>query len=100
MIRHYLISGRVQGVGFRAFVRERADRYQMRGWVRNLADGRVEVLAGGAEELHELLADELRQGPLRSRVTHVEMSRVESFITLSDFAVISSGEEPWGSHEK
>ncbi|NJL26073.1 MAG: acylphosphatase, partial [Calothrix sp. SM1_5_4] len=50
LTKHYLISGRVQGVGFRAFKHRRAVELGLRGWVRNLSDGRVEVLARGPGE--------------------------------------------------
>jgi len=55
--------GIVQGVGFRWFVRERARRLGLDGWVRNLADGSVEVLASGDAGQLDLLRDELRRGP-------------------------------------
>ena len=60
---HVVITGRVQGVAFRYFVCCRAQELNLAGWVRNLADGALEVVAEGDEShLHELLAD-LKQGP-------------------------------------
>jgi acylphosphatase len=53
----------VQGVGFRWFVRERARRLGLAGWVRNLPDGSVEVLAAGDPGQLDLLRQELRRGP-------------------------------------
>jgi acylphosphatase len=50
MVRHYIVKGRVQGVGFRWFVQREAFEIGLRGWVRNTADGDVEVLAAGSEE--------------------------------------------------
>src|ERR1700722_7577787 len=47
MVRHYLIQGRVQGVGFRWFVHQEAAGLGLRGWVRNTEDGHVEVVAAG-----------------------------------------------------
>jgi acylphosphatase len=71
MVRHYLVKGRVQGVGFRWFVHREAAALQLRGWVRNTEDGHVEVLASGqAEELAEL-AKALRQGSRGSRVDSI-----------------------------
>lgn len=74
MIR-YLVSGVVQGVGFRWFVLRQAERLGIVGWVRNLPDGRVEVAAGEEGRLSEL-EKALRSGPSRSRVTDVEKSEI------------------------
>ncbi len=69
--RRFFVSGRVQGVGYRIFVQEVADRLGLRGFVRNRRDGRVEVFAAGTlGQLRELRA-ELNQGPFMSRVVDV-----------------------------
>ncbi|MGD0097654.1 MAG: acylphosphatase [Terracidiphilus sp.] len=71
MVLHFLIQGRVQGVGFRWFVQREAGMLDLRGWVRNTEDGDVEVVAAGTvEELAELRAS-LRRGPRGSRVDHL-----------------------------
>lgn len=71
MVRHYLIKGRVQGVGFRWFVHREAAMLGLSGWVRNTEDGHVEVVAaGGPEELAELQTA-LRKGSRGSRVDAV-----------------------------
>lgn len=68
-----MIRGRVQGVFFRAATREEAARLNVTGWVRNLPDGGVEVLAeGDPRPLKDLIAW-CRQGPTYARVTHVEI---------------------------
>ena len=68
MVLHFLIQGRVQGVGFRWFVHREASELELRGWVRNTEDGDVEVVAAGEEaDLAELRAS-LRRGPRGSRV--------------------------------
>jgi acylphosphatase len=68
MVLHFLIQGRVQGVGFRWFVHREASELDLHGWVRNTEEGDVEVVASGsAEDLAELRAS-LRQGPRGSRV--------------------------------
>ena len=68
MVLHFLVKGRVQGVGFRWFVHREASELELRGWVRNTEDGDVEVVASGsAEDLGEL-RDSLRRGPRGSRV--------------------------------
>ena len=69
---HVRVSGTVQGVGFRWFVRERARRLGLSGWVRNLEDGSVEVAAEGDEPQIELLRTELQKGPSGAMVKAVE----------------------------
>ena len=84
--RRYLISGRVQGVGFRFFAEEHAQRLALRGYVKNLGDGRVEVYAIGDEPRLEELKHLLAQGPRSGRVTSIEEfdepvnSRYHSFV--------------------
>src|ERR1700685_1776486 len=71
MVLHFLIQGRVQGVGFRWFVHREASELDLRGWVRNTEDGDVEVVAAGtAEDIAELRAS-LKKGPRGSRVDRV-----------------------------
>ena len=70
--RHFLVSGRVQGVGFRWFVVKEASSLGLTGWTRNLPDGRVEVVAQGEPEAMEALAAALAQGPPHARVGKVE----------------------------
>lgn len=60
---HVRVTGIVQGVGYRWFVRERARRLGLAGWVRNLTDGTVEVAASGDAGQLELLRGELKRGP-------------------------------------
>ena len=68
MVLHFLIQGRVQGVGFRWFVHREASELDLHGWVRNTEEGDVEVVASGtADDLVELRAA-LRRGPRGSRV--------------------------------
>ena len=68
---HAYVSGRVQGVFFRGRTLEVAARLGLAGWVRNLPDGRVEVLAEGAAQALEQLLAFLRVGPSGARVDHV-----------------------------
>ena len=72
--RRFLVRGRVQGVGFRYFVIREASRLSLVGWTRNLPDGAVEVLAGGAEASLDSLERRLGEGPPAARVTGVEVS--------------------------
>lgn len=77
MVLHFLIRGRVQGVGFRWFVHREASELELHGWVRNTEDGDVEVVAAGTpEDLDELRAS-LRKGPRGSRVDRVIEHRLE-----------------------
>jgi len=70
--RRFFIRGRVQGVGFRYFVERAAIERGIRGYARNLADGRVEVYAVGSEEKMGELAGLLREGPRWADVRGVE----------------------------
>jgi acylphosphatase len=71
--RRYLISGRVQGVGFRWFTRDAAEREGVHGWVRNLPDGRVEAQAEGDADALERFERALRHGPRGARVDEVDV---------------------------
>jgi acylphosphatase len=71
---HCFVTGRVQGVFFRAATREEAARLGLTGWVRNLPDGRVEVMACGPEDQLAALQQWLWQGPPLARVQHVACS--------------------------
>jgi len=70
------VAGRVQGVFFRANTREQAQRLGLTGYARNMADGRVQVLACGAPEAVARLKDWLRSGPPSARVTGVACESV------------------------
>jgi acylphosphatase len=81
----FLVSGKVQGVFFRAATREQAQRLGLRGQARNLADGRVEVVASGADDAIEALAQWLQHGPPMARVSGVERSVAEENFTGDGF---------------
>lgn len=68
-----LIYGRVQGVGYRAFIAEEAERLGARGWVRNRTDGTVEALIGGGAEIVQAMIAACRRGPRMAVVTNVEV---------------------------
>ena len=72
--RRYLISGRVQGVGFRWFVEREAALIGITGWVRNCENGDVEVMATGTSEQHSTLRRKLQDGPRAARVDRVHES--------------------------
>ncbi len=71
--RRFLVRGRVQGVGFRFFVREAAGVENVGGWVRNLQDGRVEIFAEGDLTSVDRLERRIRRGPPGARVEAVEV---------------------------
>ncbi len=71
--RHYVIGGRVQGVGFRFFTEAAALREGVQGWVSNLPDGRVEVQAEGDAEAMRRFEAQLRRGPGTARVEYVNV---------------------------
>lgn len=73
--RRYIISGRVQGVGFRYFTQAEAARAGVHGWVRNLPDGRVEIRAEGEADALDTFERQVRQGPRGARVEAVEVDR-------------------------
>ncbi|KGM50783.1 acylphosphatase [Lysobacter concretionis Ko07 = DSM 16239] len=71
----FIVGGKVQGVFFRASTREQASALGLRGYAKNLPDGRVDILAVGDAEAIDQLADWLRRGPPQARVD--ELERVE-----------------------
>ncbi len=75
--RRFFISGQVQGVGYRFFAQRVAARHQVVGYVRNLADGRVEALAEGTPEGVEGFKHDLAAGPQHAHVEQVEEVNVE-----------------------
>ena len=68
IVRHVIVHGRVQGVGFRAFVEHEALRRGIEGWVRNRRDGSVEAVFVGDAEPVAAMVEACRKGPLASRV--------------------------------
>lgn len=81
-----LISGRVQGVAFRAWTRDVARQRGLSGWVRNLPDGRVEALFAGPVEAVDAVLEECRKGPPAARVDRIETQDM-SAISATGFEV-------------
>ena len=69
---HAYLKGKVQGVGFRYFTRQTAQEHNVTGWVRNLHDGRVEVMAEGEHENLNQLLVRLRKGPISADVNDID----------------------------
>jgi acylphosphatase len=85
--RRFFISGEVQGVGFRYFALRSAGRHQVKGFVKNLTDGRVEVLAEGNQRDVEEFRHDLAAGPSHARVGKVEELVVEPSGLYSTFRI-------------
>jgi acylphosphatase len=85
-IRLY-VSGLVQGIVFRGFVKENAERYNVKGFVRNLEDGRVEIFLEGDLDNVKKMIELCKKGPKHSEVKRVEM-RVEKFQELKNFKIL------------
>lgn len=75
--RHFVVRGRVQGVGYRWFAVRAAEELGLAGWVRNCDDGSVEVVAKGDPGLLLRLEGALRRGPGSARVTDVTSSEIQ-----------------------
>ena len=75
--RRFLVSGRVQGVAYRAWTVDQAERLGLSGWARNLADGRVEVVACGNRDAVEALRSALSEGPPAANVIGVDEAAAE-----------------------
>lgn len=85
--RAYTVVGRVQGVGFRAFVRHTARELGLAGWVRNQPDGSVAIEAWGDGEVLGRFEDRLRVGPPASRVERLTVRPVECSFPTDRFEV-------------
>lgn len=85
---HLLISGRVQGVFFRANAKKMADALGLQGWVKNLATGEVELYAIGSEEQLKKIIEWSHRGPSRSHVTKVDILWDKNLGDFNSFEVI------------
>ena len=71
--KHVYLSGRVQGVGFRAFTVRKAQKLNINGWVKNLADGRVEAVLAGKKNNIKKMLELIQQGPSFAEVDNIEV---------------------------
>ena len=85
--RKFFISGEVQGVGYRFFAQRSSARHQVRGYVKNLADGRVEVLAEGSAAAVDSFRLDLAAGPVNAKVTILEELVIEPTKLYSAFRI-------------
>ena len=84
---HVFVSGEVQGVFFRSRIRQEAETRNVKGWVRNLADGRVEAVFEGEETAVKALVDFCKRGPPRARITNVDLSWEDYGNEFSNFEI-------------
>ena len=88
---HLLIRGRVQGVGFRAWLQHQAELYGVEGWTRNLRDGAVEAALAGPAEAVRHVVNACREGPRSARIDALDESEPESLeepISAGRFVVL------------
>ncbi|RKY03041.1 MAG: acylphosphatase [Spirochaetes bacterium] len=85
---HMFVSGRVQGVGFRFYTIEKARKYGIKGWVKNLYDGRVEILAEGPKQNLLLFRQDIKLGPSMAYVSEISehWEEIKSY-TFDDFYI-------------
>lgn len=84
---HIIISGDVQMVGFRQFLRSRAHKLGIKGWVKNLPDGRVEAMFVGTDENVKKMVELAKNGPFLAKVRDVKIENLED-LTFKDFNII------------
>jgi acylphosphatase len=85
---HVLISGRVQGVSFRAYARDRARAIGVGGWIRNLPDGRVEAIFEGTRSTVQQMVSWCYSGPILATVEKVELTWEQPTGKEGSFAIV------------
>lgn len=84
---HIFLSGRVQGVGFRSFIKRNAERLSLSGWAKNLLDGRVELVFAGKKEEVKKMVELIEEGPRFADVRDLEIKKREYEGKYSDFKI-------------
>lgn len=84
--KHIFISGKVQGVGFRAFIRREAAVLNIRGWAKNLIDGRVEAVIQGDKNKVAQMIEKIKEGPSYARVDNLKINE-EELTEYRDFQI-------------
>ena len=84
---HAFYAGRVHGVGFRLTAEEIAQRCGVVGWIKNLRDGRVELVAEAEEAALQQFLDAIRQGPMKNFINDVDMSWSDASETFDEFEI-------------
>ena len=85
---HIIVSGRVQGVGFRWFAKQTAESYGLSGWVKNNSNGNVEIIVQGNEKFLALFADKMNEGPGYSLVSSVNIEKYPETKKYEGFTVL------------
>jgi acylphosphatase len=85
MALHLRLTGTVQGVGFRQFLRAEGQRLGLSGWVANAPDGAVELAASGSADAEAALASAARRGPARARVASVQSLPADGIVKALPF---------------
>jgi acylphosphatase len=85
---HVIISGRVQGVAFRAYTKQKADSLGLAGWVKNITQGRVEAVYEGDEESVSAMTDWCHRGPSLARVDKLDMQEEPIAGLFTDFRIL------------
>jgi acylphosphatase len=82
-----IVTGRVQGVGFRYFIRQKANENGITGWVRNTTEGHVEIEASGSTENLGIFIDWIRTGPTRAIIRTVSVKEIFNERTFINFSI-------------
>ena len=85
---HVVVSGEVQGIGYRAFIKRRAQSIGIIGWIRNLEDGNVEAVFQGESDIIEEIIAVCNRGPVFARVKNVQVFKEEPRDDLTNFSII------------
>ncbi|MCM8825593.1 MAG: acylphosphatase [Candidatus Omnitrophica bacterium] len=85
---HYYISGDVQGVGFRWYAKSIADSLNIKGWVRNMADGRVEIVAEAEPEALQSFTEKMKTSYLGLNINRVEIEKEKATGEFNSFKII------------
>jgi acylphosphatase len=85
---HVFISGNVQGVGYRQFVKQNARKLGLTGWVRNTEDGGVEAVLQGEEAMITVMIEQCKKGPFLAEVEHCGFEWEEGEETYTEFKII------------
>ncbi|MCX8178239.1 MAG: acylphosphatase [Candidatus Aenigmarchaeota archaeon] len=85
---HVFVSGRVQGVNFRWFTKTVAEKLDIKGWVKNLNDGRVEIIAEGDDEEIENFLNYVKKGPILARVDEIDVREQDYKNEFKEFSII------------
>jgi acylphosphatase len=89
-MKHVFISGDVQGVGFRQYVKYKAKKLSIKGWVKNLDNGKVEALFDGSEKSLDEMLKICNRGPFLARVKNVEIIEEEGKLNSDIFEIIKT----------